>query len=84
MSGAQSAVFNFKMSGAHASLRFQECTREWCSKKRALELVAYLKSKVRLKLKTLYTKYDTILRILILNQKGGKNSRNCTQNMTLH
>ena len=32
MSGAQSALFNFEMSGAHASLRFWECTREWRSK----------------------------------------------------
>ena len=32
MSGAQSALFNFEMSGAHDSLRFWECTREWRSK----------------------------------------------------
>ena len=32
MSGAQSALFNFEMSGAHASLRFWECTHEWRSK----------------------------------------------------
>ena len=31
MSGAQSALFNFEMSGAHDSLRFWECTREWRS-----------------------------------------------------
>ena len=29
MSGAQSALFSFEMSGAHALLRFWECTHEW-------------------------------------------------------
>ena len=46
--------------------------------------ISYLASKVRQKLQKLYAKYDTILRILLLRQKWGKNSRNCMQNMTLH
>ena len=43
MSGAQSALINFEMSGAHALFRFWECTHyEWCLKEHgALELVEY-------------------------------------------
>ena len=47
MSGAQSALFNFEMSGAHALLRFWECTHEWCLKEHgALEHVEYAPMKV--------------------------------------
>ena len=39
MGGTQSALFNFEMSGAHASLRFWECTQIGAQKSGAIELV---------------------------------------------